>query len=77
MDGHMWLNYSSPHPQCSYKRFLRNAHTPKFPHPRIALVLLFQQLILARYVPTIAFWGHILAHGGGRLAADDFAAGAA
>ena len=63
-----------PHPQRRNKRFLRDAHIPIFPHPRLALFLLFQQLFLARYVAAVAFCGHVLAHRGDGFASDDFAA---
>lgn len=48
------------------KRFLRNAHISKLPHPRYSLRLLFRRFLLARYVAAIAFCGHSLAdHGDG------------
>jgi len=34
-----------PHPQRRDERFLRDAHIPIFPHPCLALFLLFQQLM--------------------------------
>ena len=44
------------------KGLLRNAHITIFPHPRLALLLLLQQLLLAADVAAIAFGGDVLAH---------------
>src|SRR3712207_8010271 len=41
----------------SDKRLLRDAHAPIFPHPLLPLLLLLQQLPLARDVAAIAFCG--------------------
>src|SRR6185369_5032769 len=42
------------HPQRRDERLLRNRDIPVFPHPRLALLLLFQQLLLAGDVAAVA-----------------------
>jgi hypothetical protein len=63
-----------PHPQRGDEGFLGNAYIPILPHPRLALLLLVQQLLLARNVAAIAFRRHVLAHRRDGLAGDYLAA---
>src|SRR5205085_4227301 len=63
-----------PHPQRRNERFLRYAHAAILPHPLLPLLLLLQQLALARRVAAVAFRRHVLAQRRDRLARDDLAA---
>src|SRR3954453_1781903 len=56
------------------KRLLRDRHIAVLPHPRLALLLLLEELALAGRVAAVAFSGDVLAHGADRLARDDLAA---
>lgn len=62
------------HPQRSDESFLRDRYVSVFSHSSLALLLLLQQLLLARDIAAIAFRRHVLAHGGDGFAGDDFAA---
>src|SRR5207237_9036021 len=53
---------------------LRDAHIAIFAHPRLALLLLLQELAFAGGVAAVAFGGDVLAHRADRLAGDDLAA---
>src|SRR5690606_831960 len=63
-----------PHPERRHESLLRNTHVAVFPHPRLALLLLFQQLLLAADVAAIALRRHVLAQRSDRLAGDHLAA---
>jgi hypothetical protein len=53
---------------------LGNADAPIFAHPRLAHLLLLEELALPRRVAAIAFRRHVLAERSDRLAGDDLAA---
>src|SRR4051794_15593806 len=62
------------HLQCRDEGFLGNFHLAELAHLLLPLLLLVEQLALARNVAAIAFRGHVLAHGRERLARHDLAA---
>ena len=62
------------HPQRRNERLLRDAHAPIHPHPLLPLLLLLEQLALARRVAAVAFGGDVLAQRPNRLSRDDLAA---
>jgi hypothetical protein len=62
-----------PHPQRRNKRLLRDPHGPIFPHPRLALLLLVEELLLSRNVAAVAFGGDVLAQRRDGFAGDDLA----
>src|SRR5260221_2775220 len=62
------------HAEGGDERLLRDRHAAVFAHALLALLLLLEQLALARRVAAVAFGGDVLPEGGDGLAGDDLAA---
>src|SRR3989344_3526130 len=60
--------------QYRQKSLTGNRYLADIAHLLLALLLLLEQLLLAREIPAIQLAGHVFAIGGDRLARDDFAA---
>src|SRR5213593_5161938 len=54
--------------------FLRDLHGPHLFHALLPLLLLFEELALARHVAAVALGGHVLAQRADRLAGDHLGA---
>src|SRR5260221_7797529 len=62
------------HAEGGDERLLRDRHAAVFAHALLALLLLLEQLALARRVAAVAFGGDVLPEGGDGFPRDDLAA---
>src|SRR5690606_28968782 len=72
--GNLWPTLLVAHFQGGDESLLGDVDIAELAHAGFALLLLFEQLALARGVAAIAFGGHVLAHGADGFAGDDLAA---